>query len=336
MTETSDESGSERKRRQSERVPAGADAEVVEDRDAEDDPIDEGAAAAPTDEELRSIVESLVFVADQPVATKKLARQAHTRMAEVKRALDALVEEYRGRGIELVEVGNGWQFRSSAKNASYVRAFIAQRPVRLTRAQLESLAIVAYRQPVTRPEMEEIRGVDCGSALRRCSIGTCCRSSVKQGGAGAPAALRHDRVLPRVLRPRGLTDLPTLREFSELSDESRALFERKLGEPFDCRDLDARAAASASELDADEAGLDDDDEREDDRGHRGAEPRGGNVPRSDGRRTTPTTTSSTDDGRRRRGRRRRRRQPRRRRRRGRRRRGRRRRRRRRRGRGRVA
>jgi segregation and condensation protein B len=213
------------------------DIETVEDESATQK-LDEG--------ELCSIVESLVFVSDQPVPTKKLARSARVRMAEVKKALDKLVGEYAGRGIELVEVGNGWQFRSAAKNADLVRAFIAQRPVRLTRAQLETLAIVAYRQPVTRPEMEEIRGVDSGSALRVLLDRGLLKILGRKEEPGRPLLYGTTPFFLEFFGLRALTDLPTLREFSELSDESRALFERKIGEPFDLRELEVRAEATAA------------------------------------------------------------------------------------------
>src|SRR5690606_23149490 len=118
------------------------------------------------EEHLKSVLESLVFVSDKPVPAKRLARVARARTKEVVRLLGELVEEYRGRGIELVELAGGYQFRSAAVNAPFVREILETKPVRLTRAQLETLAICAYRQPLTRPEIEEIRGVDSGSALK--------------------------------------------------------------------------------------------------------------------------------------------------------------------------
>src|SRR5690606_26780750 len=85
---------------------------------------------------------------------------------DVVRLLAELSEEYAGRGIELCELAGGYQFRSAAANAPFVREIVEAKPVRLSRAQLETLAIAAYRQPLTRPELEEIRGVDSGSALK--------------------------------------------------------------------------------------------------------------------------------------------------------------------------
>src|SRR5688500_1122094 len=115
---------------------------------------------------LKSVLESLVFVSDKPVPAKRLARIARAKTKDVERILGQLAGEYAGRGIERVEVGGGWQYRSAVANAPFVREIVARRPVRLTRAQLETLAISAYRQPLTRPELDEIRGVDSGSALK--------------------------------------------------------------------------------------------------------------------------------------------------------------------------
>src|SRR3954452_16248614 len=70
------------------------------------------------------------------------------------------------RGIVLAEVAGGWQFRTDSSVAEHVRRFLKVKPQRLTRAALETLAIIAYRQPVTRPEIEDIRGVDCGAVVK--------------------------------------------------------------------------------------------------------------------------------------------------------------------------
>ncbi|MFN9812595.1 MAG: SMC-Scp complex subunit ScpB, partial [Deltaproteobacteria bacterium] len=127
----------------------------------------EKAPPLPTGEaHLKGILESLLFVTDKPLPPNRLAKIARASTKEVQRLLDVLTEEYRGRGLELVEVAGGYQFRSSAENAPFVRELVARKPVRLTRAQIETLSILAYRQPITRPEIDEVRGVDSGSALK--------------------------------------------------------------------------------------------------------------------------------------------------------------------------
>lgn len=179
---------------------------------------------------LKSVLESLIFVSDKPVPAQRLARVARARTKDVVRLLGELVEEYRGRGIELVELAGGYQFRSAAVNAPFVREILETKPVRLTRAQLETLAICAYRQPLTRPEIEEIRGVDSGSALKVLLERGLVKILGRKDEAGRPLLYGTTPLFLEFFGMRSLDELPTLREFSELSDESRALFARKTGE----------------------------------------------------------------------------------------------------------
>jgi segregation and condensation protein B len=188
-------------------------------------PVSAGAA------HLKSVLEALIFVSDKPVSVSELAKSARATASEIRPLLSDLVEEYRGRGVELVEVGSGYQFRTSAATAPFVRDFTAQKPVRLTRAQLETLAIVAYRQPVTRPEIDDIRGVDSGSALGVLLERGLLKILGKKEEAGRPILYGTSPYFLEFFGLPSLRDLPTLREFTELTDESRALFERRAGEP---------------------------------------------------------------------------------------------------------
>jgi segregation and condensation protein B len=198
-------------------------------------------------EELKSAVESLLFVSDKPIAPKILARTLRTRTAEVTRVLADLVADYQGRGIELCEVGGGFQLRTAPKNAHFVRLLLALRPVRLTRAQLETLSIVAYRQPVTRPEIDEIRGVDSGSALKVLAERGLIKILGRKDEPGRPLLYGSTQQFLEFFGLKGLKDLPTLEEFTELSDESRELYERKLGEPLDLRQAELEARRSEAE-----------------------------------------------------------------------------------------
>jgi segregation and condensation protein B len=163
--------------------------------------------------------------------------------------LAELQEEYRGRGIELWEVGGGYQFRSSPEAADYVRAFVAQRPVRLTRAQLETLALVAYRQPITRPEIDDVRGVDTGSAVRVLLERGLIKMLGRKDEAGRPLLYGTAPYFLEFFGLASLKDLPTLREFTELTDEHRELFQRKTGDTVEDAEAEL-AAASESEPDA--------------------------------------------------------------------------------------
>ncbi|RLB48269.1 MAG: SMC-Scp complex subunit ScpB, partial [Deltaproteobacteria bacterium] len=245
VTATAGEAGPEKESAADEgaSAAAGAGSEHPGPSKAEPEPISE--------EQLRSIVESLVFVADAPVSATRLGRYARVKLAQIKEALAALQKEYEGRGIELVEVGSGWQFRSSTVNAPWVRRFVAQKPVRLTRAQLETMSIIGYRQPVTRPEIDDIRGVDCGSSLKVLLERGLIKILGRKEEPGRPLIYGTTPFFLEFFGLRALADLPTLREFSDLSDESRSIFERKIGDQFDPDELkrmqEAQEAAEAAE-----------------------------------------------------------------------------------------
>ncbi len=194
----------------------------------------EKAPPIPTGEaHLQGILESLLFVTDKPLPANRLAKIARASTKEVQRLLDVLTEEYRGRGLELVEVAGGYQFRSSAENAPFVRELVARKPVRLTRAQIETLSILAYRQPITRPEVDEVRGVDSGSALKVLLDKGLVRIIGRKEEPGRPLLYGTTPYFLEFFGLPSLSELPTLREYSELSDESRALFQRRTGEAID-------------------------------------------------------------------------------------------------------
>ena len=198
------------------------------------DPIAEAGEAGEADEaaatlrrsRLPSILESLLFVGDRPLSAVELAQLvAEPDVTVVARALSALAAEATARGVHLHEVAGAWQFRSSPENAAWVQRLLAQKPVRLTRSQLETLAIVAYRQPITRPEIDEIRGVDTGGTLKTLLDRTLVRILGKKEEPGRPLLYGSTKEFLEFFNLRDLRELPTLREFHELSDEHRAQVE---------------------------------------------------------------------------------------------------------------
>lgn len=112
-------------------------------------------------------VESLLFVADGPVSVSRLAEALEVTPGQVERALIDLVDAYAGRGLCLQRAGGRVQLISTPEAAPWVERFLGlEARARLSRAALETLAIIAYRQPVTRPEIEVVRGVSSDSVLR--------------------------------------------------------------------------------------------------------------------------------------------------------------------------
>jgi segregation and condensation protein B len=180
-------------------------------------------------ESLESIVEALVFVCDQPVTPKELGRALRTDAATVRAALDAVAQKTAGRGVQLVEVAGGYQLRTNPEHASWVQYWLEARPVRLSRASLETLAIIAYRQPVTRAEVELVRGVDCGGVLKLLLERSLVKILGKKDEPGRPLLYGTTSGFLELFGMKSLRDLPTLREFAELTEEHKALVEKAHG-----------------------------------------------------------------------------------------------------------
>ena len=204
-------------------------------------PTEEEAAAAAEEQarqteatrrHLRGLLESLLFVADRPMKTADLCDVARADAKEVRSILEELSEQYRadGRGFQLDELAGGWQMRTSAAFAPFVRELTNAKPVRLSRAQTETLAIIAYRQPITRPEIEDIRGVDAGAVLKLLLDRDMVRVLGKKDEPGRPLLYGTTSHFLGFFGLKSLKDLPTLREFTELTEESREVVERELGE----------------------------------------------------------------------------------------------------------
>ncbi len=192
-----------------------------------------------TREHLKGLLEALVFASDKPMTPVQLARAASSVLKEVKPLLAELKEEYATRGIQLDEVAGGWIFRTKAIFAPFVRDMTAEKPVRLSRAQLETLAILAYRQPVTRPEIDDIRGVDCGAVLKLLLERDLIRMMGKKEEPGRPILYGTTTAFLEFFGLKSLKDLPTLKEFTELNDDSKRIAERELGEVLEERQVPA-------------------------------------------------------------------------------------------------
>jgi segregation and condensation protein B len=193
-----------------------------------------GAATMPGGEvvrgHLRGVIEALIFASEQPLPARELARVAKADLKVVRSLLAELVAEYHPRGVRLDEVAGGYLFRTSPVFAPFVREQVAKKPVKMTRAQIETLAIVAYRQPITRPEIDDVRGVDSGAVLKSLLERGLVRILGKKDEPGRPMLYGTTAAFLEFFGLKAVGDLPTLREFTELSDESRRTYERELGE----------------------------------------------------------------------------------------------------------
>jgi len=235
--------------------------------------------SAETHRYLKGVVEALIFVAEAPLTPKELARAAKIDRKRTMELIEELVAEYAPRGLQIQEVAGGYCFRSNPEFANYVKTHLAQRPVRLSRAQLETLSIMAYRQPITRPEVDDIRGVDSGPVIKGLLERDLIKILGKKDEPGRPMLYGTTVQFLELFNMRTLQDLPTLKEFTELTDDSRRRFEKSLGEdapegPIDPAVLDGKGDAEpegdgATPTDGDgtpapEGDGEDDDEDEED------------------------------------------------------------------------
>jgi segregation and condensation protein B len=120
----------------------------------------------PDAEDLLPIIEALLFVADAPIEVAALARTVNAPRAEVERTLDELTEQCKDRGVRVQRSGELVQLVSAPRTAAWVERFLGLEHPPLTNASLETLAIIAYRQPMTRAGLEAVRGVDCDGPVR--------------------------------------------------------------------------------------------------------------------------------------------------------------------------
>ncbi len=172
--------------------------------------------------DLIPLVEALIFAADGPIKAERMAEALDTEQTEILAAIEALEVDYaeRPRGFFLQEVSGGYQLRTRPEYADFLRKLGHNRPFKFSRPALETLAIIAYRQPVTRSEIEYLRGVDSGSVLKTLLEKHLVRILGKKDIPGKPMIYGTTREFLELFGLADLSALPTLREFSELvSDE---------------------------------------------------------------------------------------------------------------------
>jgi len=196
--------------------------------DPEDDLRSVEGEASPR---LVSIIESLLFSASKPLSVRDLRKVLQeTSQHQIQLALRHLLEVTKTRGVMLAQVAGGFQLRTHPDNAVWVQKMLQAKPTRLSRTQIETLAIVAYRQPVTRPEIDDIRGVDSGAVLRSLLERELVQIVGKKDEPGRPLLYGTTVRFLEFFNLRGLRDLPTLRDFRDLSEESKATLRERLGD----------------------------------------------------------------------------------------------------------
>ena len=171
---------------------------------------------------LKYILESLLFVSDEPLTVQQFRSILEAEEPEaIRKALDELMEEFdlRGGGFELRQVAGGYQFRTRSEYSEWVKKLLKPSPARLSRAALETLAIIAYKQPIIRADVEHIRGVDCGGVLRMLLEKKLIRVIGRKDIPGRPMIYGTTRQFLEVFNLKDLRDLPSPKEIESLGAE---------------------------------------------------------------------------------------------------------------------
>ncbi len=170
--------------------------------------------------ELVAIVEALIFVAAEPLSVKIIGEVLREDKDTVQAALEELVREYEARegGLILREIGGGWQIATRAEFHEEVRAFLKTRPnAKLSLAALETLAVVAYKQPVTVPEILEIRGVQSASAIKTLLEKRLINSKGRKETVGRPMLYGTSKDFLIQFGLKDLSELPSIEDFEDFA-----------------------------------------------------------------------------------------------------------------------
>jgi segregation and condensation protein B len=172
--------------------------------------------------EVKAIIEALLFAAEAPLKSEKIGELLGLERGMISALLRELVQESAsaGHGFLLCAVAEGYQYRTRPEYAEWVRRLGHHRPFRFSRAALETLAIIAYRQPVTRAEIEYLRGVESGAVVKTLLEKRLVKILGKKEIAGRPLIYGTTRDFLEFFGLRDLSGLPTLRDFSELAPDA--------------------------------------------------------------------------------------------------------------------
>jgi len=178
-----------------------------------------------TDENLKSLIEAIIYVAPEPVSLDTLMKSVEGESRQhVKDVIQDLMAEYElpAHGIHIREVAGGYKFSSKPEHHEVLRNFVKSlKPLmRLSKPAFETLAVIAYRQPATLPEIDAIRGVDCGGVIHTLLEKKLVVTSGRKNVVGRPILYRTSRDFLVHFGLKDVTELPSLKEFEELARQA--------------------------------------------------------------------------------------------------------------------
>jgi segregation and condensation protein B len=172
------------------------------------------------DAQLKAILEAIVYVTDEPLSAQQVAAALERPIDVVKRLLDELVAEFAGpgHGLSIREVAGGYKMATKAEHHEAVRAFVKKLtpPLKLSLAALETLAVIAYKQPVTTPEIMEIRGVQGGGVFKTLLDRKLIAVAGRKNVIGKPILYKTTKEFLIQFGLKDLSELPSLKEFEEI------------------------------------------------------------------------------------------------------------------------
>src|SRR5947207_2994488 len=177
------------------------------------------------DETLKAVIEAIIYVAPEPVTLDAIVKSLESEERErVKAKLAELVADFERpeHGIEIRQVAGGYKLSSKPEHHEVVRKFVKslKPPVRLSKPALETLAVIAYRQPATLPEIDAIRGVDCGGVIHTLLEKKLVVTAGRKNVVGRPILYRTSRDFLVHFGLKDTSELPSLREFEELARQA--------------------------------------------------------------------------------------------------------------------
>lgn len=170
--------------------------------------------------ERKAVIETLIFVSGEPLTAKTIADVLKEDRGVVEEAIAALAEEFNGRnsGLHLRELAGGWQIATRPQYHEHVRAFLKSRPsAKLSLASLETLAVIAYKQPVTVPEILEIRGVQSPSAIKTLLDKKLIVAKGRKDTVGHPMMYGTSKEFLIQFGLKDLSELPSMEDFQDLA-----------------------------------------------------------------------------------------------------------------------
>lgn len=200
-----------------------AEAEQLSGATEEEDADDADLSSPQSQTERAAVIEALIFVSDEPLSVKTIADVLKEDKTVVSETVAALAEEFNGRnsGLQLREVAGGWQFATRPQYHEHVRKFLKTRPsAKLSIASLETLAVIAYRQPVTVPEILEIRGVQSPSAIKTLLDKKLIVAKGRKETVGRPMMYGTSKEFLLQFGLKDLSELPGVEDFHDLSGGS--------------------------------------------------------------------------------------------------------------------